>query len=68
MAFALLSEEGIAKGIRRIVAVTAAEAQEAIAASELLSERFENAAAMPPPQLEKELGALKQVESTVMII
>jgi hypothetical protein len=57
----LLSEEGIAKGIRRVVALTAAEAQQAIAAGEKLRERFDNAAAMPPQQLEAELGSLKQV-------
>lgn len=57
----LLSEEGVAKGIRRVVAVTAAEAQDAIAAGEKLRERFDNAAAMPPQQLEAELGSLKQV-------
>lgn len=44
-----------------MVAVTAAEAQEAIAAGEKLRERFDNAAAMPPAQLEAELGSLKQV-------
>lgn len=60
-AFVLLSEEGVAKGIRRVVAVTAAEAQAAIAAGEKLRERFDNAAAMPPQQLEAELGSLKQV-------
>jgi len=60
-AFALLSEEGIAKGIRRVVAVTAGEAQEAIAAGELLTERIVIAGRLPPLQLEKELGALKAV-------
>jgi len=60
-AFALLSEEGIAKGIRRVVAVTAGEAQEAIAAGELLTERIVIAGRLPPLQLERELGALKAV-------
>lgn len=60
-AFALLSEEGIAKGIRRVVAVTAGEAQEAITAGELLTERIVTAGRLPPLQLEKELGALKAV-------
>lgn len=60
-AFALLSEEGIAKGIRRVVAVTAAEAQEAIGAGELLTERIALAGELPPLQLDKELGSLKQV-------
>ncbi len=37
--FALLTEEGIAKGVRRIVAVTAADADAAIAAgNELLAQ------------------------------
>jgi hypothetical protein len=35
-AFALLSEEGIAKGVRRIVAVTRGEAAKAIAEAERL--------------------------------
>ena len=67
-AFVLLSEEGVAKGIRRVVAVTAAEAQAAIAAGEKLRERFDNAAAMPPQQLEAELGSLKQVTRLLDIV
>jgi alanyl-tRNA synthetase len=52
-AFALLSEEGIAKGVRRIVAVTAADAAAAIAEGEALAQQVEAAAALPDAELEK---------------
>lgn len=52
-AFALLSEEGIAKGVRRIVAVTAADAAAAIAEGEKLAAEVEQAAALPDAELEQ---------------
>eukprot|EP00878_Enallax_costatus_P013646 GHUV01014269.1.p1 GENE.GHUV01014269.1~~GHUV01014269.1.p1 ORF type:complete len:806 (+),score=287.63 GHUV01014269.1:1306-3723(+) len=52
-AFALLSEEGIAKGVRRIVAVTADDAAAAIAEGERLARDVEQAAALPDTHLEK---------------
>ena len=60
-AFALVSEEGIAKGIRRIVAVTAGEAEAAIAAGQRLQEQLEAAMKLQGVDLEKEVAALKQV-------
>jgi alanyl-tRNA synthetase len=52
-AFALLSEEGIAKGVRRIVAVTAADAAAAIAEGDKLAAEVEKAAALPDTELEQ---------------
>ncbi len=52
-AFALLSEEGIAKGVRRIVAVTADDAAAAIAEGENLAAEVEKAAALPDAELEQ---------------
>lgn len=52
-AFALLSEEGIAKGVRRIVAVTAADAEAAIAEGNKLAEQVEKAAALSDAELEQ---------------
>jgi hypothetical protein len=52
-AFALLSEEGIAKGVRRIVAVTAADAAAAIAEGDALAADVEKAAALPDAELEQ---------------
>ena len=62
-AFAVLTEEGIAKGIRRIVAVTAAEAREAIAAAGTLRERVAAAGNLSGANLEREVSSLKQVGS-----
>lgn len=50
-AFALLSEEGIAKGVRRIVAVTASDAAAAIAEGDALTAKVEAAAALPDTEL-----------------
>jgi alanyl-tRNA synthetase len=52
-AFALLSEEGIAKGVRRIVAVTAADAETAIAEGQELQQQVAAAAALPDTELDK---------------
>ena len=58
-AFALLSEEGIAKGVRRIVGLTRAAARDAIAAGESLSSQLAAVAALGDAELERELPALK---------
>lgn len=60
-AFALLSEEGIAKGIRRIVAVTGEEAAAAIREGETLANQMAAAQKLQGQDLEKEVAALKQV-------
>ena len=60
-AFALMSEEGIAKGIRRIVAVTAAEAEAAIAEAAQLQVQLEAAKQLHGAEKEKAVAALKQV-------
>jgi alanyl-tRNA synthetase len=45
--FALISEEGIAKGVRRIVAVTGKDAVAAIEAGDALKQKMDNALALP---------------------
>jgi Ser-tRNA(Ala) deacylase AlaX len=59
-AFALLSEEGIAKGIRRIVGVTGDAAAAAIGRAQALRQRVAEVAALPDAALEKELAAIKR--------
>lgn len=59
-AFALLSEEGIAKGVRRIVAVTSTEAADAIELGETLRTRTVDAKQLSPDKLEREVAALKK--------
>ena len=51
-AFCLLSEEGIAKGIRRIVFVTKEDAKKAMAAAEAFSAKLKAAESMEPSALE----------------
>lgn len=48
-----MSEEGIAKGVRRIVAVTADDAAAAIAEGDKLLDQVEKAAALPDAELEQ---------------
>lgn len=60
-AFALLSEEGIAKGVRRIVAVTRGEAAKAIAEAARLRAELAAVAALPDAELEKATKAFKEV-------
>jgi alanyl-tRNA synthetase len=48
-----LSEEGIAKGVRRIVAVTAADASAAISEGQKLAAEVDRAAALPDTELEQ---------------
>jgi alanyl-tRNA synthetase len=57
--FALISEEGIAKGIRRIIAVTGAEASAAIAAADELEAKIKAAQAKPPAEVVAETTDLK---------
>eukprot|EP00879_Flechtneria_rotunda_P019885 GHRR01020901.1.p1 GENE.GHRR01020901.1~~GHRR01020901.1.p1 ORF type:complete len:887 (+),score=336.05 GHRR01020901.1:277-2937(+) len=66
-AFALLSEEGIAKGVRRIVAVTADDAAAAIAEGEAFMQHVEAAAALPDAELDKALTPLKAAVDTAVI-
>jgi len=57
--FALISEEGIAKGIRRIIAVTGAEAAAAIAAADELGVKIKAAQAKNPAEVSSEATELK---------
>ncbi|KAL4516656.1 hypothetical protein Ndes2437A_g00784 [Nannochloris sp. 'desiccata'] len=57
--FALLSEEGIAKGVRRIIAVTGAEAAAAIAAADELEAKIKAAQAKNPAEMSSEATELK---------
>ncbi len=66
-AFALLSEEGIAKGIRRIVGLTMGAATAAHARAAELRARAAEVAALPDAALDKELAALKQTVATAII-
>mmetsp|Transcript_19360 Transcript_19360/g.58510 ORF Transcript_19360/g.58510 Transcript_19360/m.58510 type:complete len:958 (+) Transcript_19360:236-3109(+) len=66
-AFALLSEEGIAKGVRRVVAVTGAEASEAIEAGRQLQQRTADAQKLPSDKLEREVAALKRVVEDAVV-
>lgn len=58
-AFVLLSEEGIAKGIRRIVAVTMGDAKKAIALAAEFEAKLKAAASLEGEALETELKSLK---------
>ncbi|CAH8255152.1 unnamed protein product [Arabidopsis lyrata] len=58
-AFALLSEEGIAKGIRRVTAVTTECAFDALNAASLLEREVEDASRAEGSALEKKVSALK---------
>ena len=66
-AFALLSEEGIAKGVRRIVGITRGAAQAAIARGEEMRERLTAIAALEDAEMEKELPAFKTCLATAVI-
>ncbi|CAN6450326.1 unnamed protein product [Victoria cruziana] len=58
-AFALLSEEGIAKGVRRVTAVTADYALKAIEVAQGLDQEIDNADQAEGTLLEKKVAALK---------
>ncbi|KAG2485170.1 hypothetical protein HYH03_016060 [Edaphochlamys debaryana] len=66
-AFALLSEEGIAKGVRRIVAVTRGEAAKAIAEAARLRSELARITALPDAELEKATKAFKEVIDAAVI-
>ncbi|CAI7909075.1 unnamed protein product [Closterium sp. NIES-53] len=57
--FAIISEEGIAKGVRRIIAFTTAKAKEAITLADQYAARIEAAGKLSGTALEKEVAALK---------
>eukprot|EP00899_Mesostigma_viride_P001732 jgi/Mesvir1/1155/Mv17662-RA.1 len=57
--FVLVSEEGIAKGIRRVIALTSGAAKEALALGAALQARADAATALSDAELEKEVNALK---------
>ncbi|KAL2933762.1 Alanine--tRNA ligase [Bienertia sinuspersici] len=58
-AFALLSEEGIAKGIRRVTAVTTNDALEAISRACSLEQEVIDASNIEPSLLEKKVASLR---------
>ncbi|CAK9201668.1 unnamed protein product [Sphagnum troendelagicum] len=65
-AFVLVSEEGIAKGVRRVTALTTDAAKEAIQQSDLFSSYIQNASKLHGPALEKEVASLKsQLDTSV---
>lgn len=66
-AFALLTEEGIAKGIRRIVAVTGEEAEAAIALADQLAGQVAAAGKLPLADMQAEVKALTQAVSGAVI-
>jgi alanyl-tRNA synthetase len=53
-AFAIVAEEAVAKGIRRVVALTGVPAQAAIAAADTLEQRVARASRLSPDQLQAE--------------
>lgn len=59
-AFALISEEGIAKGIRRIVAVTADDAERAIAEGEQFAAEVAAAGKLEAAALEAAVASIRQ--------
>ncbi|KAF5749898.1 alanine--tRNA ligase [Tripterygium wilfordii] len=59
-AFVLLSEEGIAKGIRRITAVTTDSALEALREASKLEQEVDEASKTEGSQLEKKVASLKK--------
>ncbi|CDY22784.1 BnaA06g02930D [Brassica napus] len=66
-AFALLSEEGIAKGIRRVTAVTTECAFDALNVASSLEKEVEDASKAEGSALEKKVAALKsRVDSAIM--
>ena len=58
--FAILSEEGISKGVRRVVAVTGDVAASAIASGQNLLERVTPAGSLPDAELQAECAKLKR--------
>nr|KAF6408758.1 hypothetical protein HJG63_000021 [Rousettus aegyptiacus] len=72
-AFVIVSEEAIAKGIRRIVAVTGAEAQKALRKAESLKKSLSvmeakvKAQTMPNKDVQREIADLGEVLATAVI-
>ncbi|KAL4389455.1 Alanine--tRNA ligase [Arachis hypogaea] len=66
-AFALLSEEGIAKGIRRITAVTTDRASDAIRVANEFEQHVDNAAKLEGSSLEEKVLYLKSNVETLSI-
>ncbi|KAJ1389653.1 Translation protein, beta-barrel domain superfamily [Sesbania bispinosa] len=66
-AFALLSEEGIAKGIRRITAVTTDRAYDAIKMADEFEQQVANAAKLEGSLLEEKVSYLKSNVETISI-
>jgi alanyl-tRNA synthetase len=66
-AFALISEEGVAKGVRRIIAFTGADAARAIAEGQRLAAEVAAAGALPPAELERFVTAAKQAIDSAVI-
>ncbi len=67
VAFALIDEEAVAKGVRRVVCLTGAAAQEAIDAGGALRMRLENAAQLDGAALEGETHAVLEALETQTI-
>lgn len=66
-AFAIIQEEGIAKGIRRIVAFTSKKAADAIKAAKELEDKIVAAGSLHGSALEKEVASLKGVVDAAII-
>ena len=66
-AFALLSEEGIAKGVRRIIAVTQEEAKKAIAEASRFEAKVKAAGSLKGEELEIEAKELSNELNTISV-
>lgn len=66
-AFVLLSEEGIAKGIRRIVAVTTSEAKKAKTSADEFSKKIEAAKSLSTEELEAMVKILSAELDTILV-
>lgn len=66
-AFVLLTEEGIAKGIRRIVAVTMADAKEAIQLAHLFESKLQIASSLYGEELEAQVKILANELNSLQI-
>ena len=66
-AFVLLSEEGIAKGVRRIVAVTQSDAKEAIQLASIFEAKLQVANTLKGDELEAQVKTLSQELDTLQI-
>jgi len=65
--FALLSEEGLGRGVRRVVGVTHAKAEAAFALGAELRERTKKAAALKGEALSEEVGELSRALETAVV-